>query len=88
MKEKLETMKETLDGMKVLSKREYLLSLAVCTLLGIVIGYICAPAKRGIRITCGNGNGNNYGGDCDEDYDCDCDCDEDCDCVGVCDCDK
>ena len=38
MKEKWESFKETLDDIRSMSKKEFLLVMAVCALGGIVIG--------------------------------------------------
>jgi len=80
MKEKLEQMKENLNQVKTITRKEYGLTLAVGVLLGIVVGFLFAPIKKGI--SCGNNNGNttnNYLGDDDNyefvDDDCDCGCD-------------
>lgn len=44
-------------------KREALLFSAFLLFLGIVIGFLCSPAKNGISIgnNCGNNNANNSG---------------------------
>ncbi len=45
-------------------KMGFLLS-AVCLLLGVVIGFMMAPIKKGIY--CGNYSGNDFGGLAEED---------------------
>lgn len=39
-----------------MSKRETCLLALACTSIGIIIGFLCAPIKNGIRVTCGNHN--------------------------------
>lgn len=69
MKEKWEIFKETLTEETVMSKKEFLLTLAVCILGGVVLGMFCSPRKS-IVIGCGNGNnscnGNESGKNCDK----------------------
>ena len=57
MKEKWSTFKESLSDVTAMTKREYLLTLAVCILGGIVFGMLFSPRKQ-ITIGCNNGNNN------------------------------
>lgn len=70
MKENWESFKETLTEERTMSKREFLLTIAVCILGGIVFGMLCSP-KKSVVIGSNNGNnsGNGSGG-------CDCGCEE------------
>ena len=58
MKEKWELFKISLTEEKTMSKREWLLVLAVCVLGGIVFGMFFSPRKN---VTIGSNNGNNSG---------------------------
>lgn len=58
MKEQWENFKETLDDTKMMSKKEFLLMMAVCILGGIVFGMLFSPRKC---TTVGCYNGNNTG---------------------------
>ena len=58
MKEKWESFKETLDDIRSMSKKEFLLVMAVCALGGIVIGMLISPRKSK---TLGCYNGDNSG---------------------------
>jgi len=58
MKEKWELFKVSLTEIKTMSKKEWLLTLAVCVLSGIVLGMVLSPRKS---ITIGSHNGNNNG---------------------------
>jgi len=58
MKEKWELFKISLTEEKTMSKREWLLVLAVCVLGGIVFGMLFSPRKN---VTIGSNNGNNSG---------------------------
>ncbi len=58
MKEKWELFKVSLTEVKTMSKKEWLLMLAVCVLGGIVLGMLLSPRKS---ITIGSHNGNNNG---------------------------
>ena len=85
MKEKYMLWKESLTDEVKMSKKEYLLVIAVCILGGIVFGLLSSPRKT---TTIGSHNGNNNCGslgsnngiegennsDVDEDFPCECDC--------------
>lgn len=58
MREKWELYKDSLTEVKTMSKKEWLLIIAVCLLLGIVIGMFLSPRKN---VTIGSNNGNNNG---------------------------
>ena len=58
MKEKWEVFNETLDDLKTMSKREYLLTISTCILGGILLGFLFSPKKT---TTIGSNNGNNAG---------------------------
>lgn len=58
MKEKWEVFKVSLSDTTSMSKREFLLTLAVCILGGIVFGMFCSPRKSTVI---GSNNGNNSG---------------------------
>ena len=58
MKEKWKLFKISLTEEKTISKKEWLLVLAVCVLGGIVLGMLLSPRKN---ITIGSNNGNNNG---------------------------
>ena len=58
MKEKWELFKVSLTENKTMSKKEWLLTLAVCVLGGIVFGMLVSPRKN---VTIGSNNGNNSG---------------------------
>ncbi|MCI8613823.1 hypothetical protein D7V94_12715 [Parablautia intestinalis] len=59
MTEKWESFKETLDDVKSMSKREFLLIIAVCILGGIVFGMLFSPRKS---VMLGSYNGSNNKG--------------------------
>lgn len=58
MKEKWEEFKVSLSDTTSMSKKEFLLTLAVCILGGIVFGMFCSPRKSTVI---GSNNGNNSG---------------------------
>ncbi len=62
MKEKWNTFKESLTDVMMMSKKEFLLTAAVCVLSGIVFGIFFSPKKS---MVIGSNNGNNTGKDCD-----------------------
>ncbi len=59
MKEKWETFKASLTDVTSMSKREFLLTIAVCILGGIVFGMLFSPKKT---MVIGSNNGNNNKG--------------------------
>ena len=62
MKEKWKLFKESLTETTSMSKREFLLTIAVCILGGIVFGLLFSPRKNTmIASNNGNSNGNNNG---------------------------
>ena len=61
MKEKWEEFKVSLSDTTSMSKREFLLTVAVCILGGIVFGMFCSPRKSTVI---GSNNGNNCGNGC------------------------
>lgn len=60
MKEKWELFKESLTETTSMSKREFLLTVAVCILGGIVFGLMFSP-RRQTMIASNNGNNNGNG---------------------------
>lgn len=58
MKEKWSIFKESLSDVTMMTKREFLLTLAVCILGGIVFGVFFSPKKS---MVIGSNNGNNSG---------------------------
>lgn len=58
MKERWEEFKGTLTDIVMMSKKEFLLTLAVCILGGIVFGMFFSPKKSTVI---GSNNGNNSG---------------------------
>lgn len=58
MKEKWELFKISLTEEKIMSKKEWLLAIAVCALLGIVLGMLISPRKT---MTIASHNGSNNG---------------------------
>lgn len=58
MKEKWELFKESLHEEKTMTKKEWLLTIAVIALAGIVFGMLASPRKN---MTIGSHNGNNCG---------------------------
>ena len=58
MKEKWELFKVSLTENKIMTKKEWLLTIAVFALAGIVLGMFLSPRKN---ITIGSNNGNNNG---------------------------
>ena len=61
MKEKWEEFRVSLSDTTSMSKREFLLTVAVCILGGIVFGMFCSPRKSTVI---GSNNGNNCGNGC------------------------
>ena len=61
MKEKWEEFRVSLSDTTSMSKREFLLTVAVCILGGIVFGIFCSPRKSTVI---GSNNGNNCGNGC------------------------
>lgn len=61
MKEKWELFKESLTETTSMSKKEFLLTITVCILGGIVFGLMFSPRKHTVI---GSNNGNNSG-NCD-----------------------
>ena len=59
MQEKWETFKASLTDVTSMSKREFLLTIAVCILGGIVFGMLFSPKKT---MVIGSNNGNNNKG--------------------------
>lgn len=65
MKEKWELFKESLTETTSMSKREFLLTMAVCILGGIVFGLLFSPRKHTVIASnngSNNGNGNTNAG--------------------------
>lgn len=60
MKEKWELFKESLTETTSMSKRELLLTVAVCILGGLVLGVLFSPRKH-TMIASNNGNNNGNG---------------------------
>lgn len=60
MKEKWELFKESLTETTSMSKKEFLLTIAVCILGGIVFGLLFSPRKH-TMIASNNGNNNGNG---------------------------
>ena len=58
MKEKWKEWSASLSDPQIMSKREFLLTIAVCVLGGIVFGMFCSPKKSTVI---GSNNGNNSG---------------------------
>lgn len=58
MKEKWEEFRGTLTEIVMMSKKEFLLTAAVCVLGGMVFGMLISPRKS---TTIGSNNGNNSG---------------------------
>ena len=65
MKEKWETFKMSLTDETSMSKKEFLLTIAVCILGGIVFGLLFSPRKNTV-IASNNGNNNRDMGEKDE----------------------
>ena len=63
MKEKWKEWTASLTDPQIMSKKEFLLTVAVCILGGIVFGMLCSPKKTTVI---GSNNGNN-GGNCGKD---------------------
>ena len=59
MTEKIKTFWKSLDRRIMVSQRELVLGLAVCTLAGIVTGIALSPKKN---VTIGSNNGSNNSG--------------------------
>ncbi len=55
MMEKWESFQETLEDIRSMSKKEFLLTMAVCILGGIVLGMLISPRKA-VAMGCYNGN--------------------------------
>ena len=66
---KYNVFKESLKENVVFNKKEYLLTLTVCILSGILFGMILSPIKN-LTIGCYNGNG--WGASPDDDNEDDC----------------
>lgn len=58
MKEKWSNFKASLTEMTTMSRKEFLLTIAVCVLGGIVFGILASPKKS---MVIGSNNGNNSG---------------------------
>lgn len=58
MKERWKEWTASLTDPQIMSKREFLLTVAVCVLGGIVFGMLCSPRKSTMI---GSNNGNNSG---------------------------
>ena len=58
MKEKWENFKVSLSDITAMSRREFLLTVAVCILGGMVFGMLFSPRKS---MVIGSNNGNNSG---------------------------
>ena len=56
MREKWEIFKTTLTEQKTMTKKEFLLIVAVCVLGGLVVGMLASPRKQ---VTIGSHNGSN-----------------------------
>lgn len=56
MREKWEIFKATLTEQKTMTKKEFLLIVAVCVLGGLVVGMLTSPRKQ---VTIGSHNGSN-----------------------------
>ncbi len=65
MKEKWESFMETLGETETMSRKEFLLVLAVCILGGIVFGMLVSPRKF-TTIGCYNGNSGSRDEDAEE----------------------
>ena len=78
MKEKWELFKMSLAETKTMTKKEWLLTIAVFALSGIVLGMLISPRKN---TTIGSNNGSNNNVNSAED-----DCEE-CECIGCCEVD-
>lgn len=60
MREKWELWKDEMEEVTTMTKREFLLTAAVCLLGGIVLGFLFSPRKE---TTIGSYNGNNNNGE-------------------------
>jgi asparagine N-glycosylation enzyme membrane subunit Stt3 len=60
---------------KTMQKSTLILTAMVCFLSGIILGFLMAPAKKGMY--CGNNNGNVYGTGKESEEDCKDVCSED-----------
>lgn len=58
MKEKWKEWTASLTDPQIMSKKDFLLTVAVCILGGIVFGMLCSPKKTTVI---GSNNGNNSG---------------------------
>ncbi len=79
MQERWNELQQILEEMKIMKKREYVLTLTVCILAGLVIGMLISPKKR---VMIGSNNGNNTGNNNVSGLEADefCDCEDDCCC--------
>lgn len=59
MKEKLTFL---LTGEVTIAKKDFWMTVVICTLLGVLIGLINAPFTHGFTFSCGNIKGNAYYG--------------------------
>ncbi len=75
MKEKWQELQAVLEEMATIKKREYVLTLAVCILSGLVIGMLVSPRKK---IMIGSHNGNNSGNTNKQPQECAGGSDDDC----------
>lgn len=57
MKERWEELQMVMEEMKTMKTKEFILTLAVCVLSGLVIGMLISPKKR-VMMGCNNGNNN------------------------------
>ena len=79
MKEKWGLFKMSLAETKTMTKKEWLLTIAVFALSGIVLGMLISPRKN---TTIGSNNGNNNNVNPADDDECECEC------IGCCECDE
>lgn len=59
---KIEEFTETLPKEVTVTKLDFILSVLIGTLAGIIVGMLVSPRKN-TSIHCGNDNGNNYFGE-------------------------
>ena len=76
MQERWNEFQDILEELKTMKKREYMLTLAVCVLSGLVVGMLISPKKR---VMIGSNNGSNNINTLDEDELFDY-CEEECCC--------
>ncbi|WMC93524.1 hypothetical protein [Kineothrix sp. MB12-C1] len=76
MQERWNELQDILEELKTMKKREYMLTLAVCVLSGLVVGMLISPKKR---VMIGSNNGSNNINTLDEDELFDY-CEEECCC--------